>query len=395
MNYNFETSPRREKVGSFKWAQMYNWNPSIPNDVVPLSVADMELENPPEIRNGLANFALNNIYGYTGPTDEYYDSVISWMRRRHDFNIEKDWIVNTTGVVTAFFNAVKAYTEPGDGVIIMTPVYYPFYNAVEKTGRKLVKNPLINNNDHYEMDFVNLEKLCQKKENKLIIFCSPHNPIGRVWKKEELERLANIVIENNMIIVSDEIHNDLIMPNFKHTVFQTLSDEIAERTITCTAPSKTFNLAGLACSNIIIKNEDLRNKFIEKMQESGSMMVNIFGYEGCKIAYNECENWLEELIQLIDKNKRLVEDFFKEKYPKITVTNLEGTYLQWINFKHLQLDKDELENFMHNEAFFFTDEGYVFGEEGEGYERINLALPTDKLKICLNYLDKALQTVYK
>lgn len=394
MKYDFTTSPNRRNMGSAKWKQMLNWSPNIPNDIVPLSVADMELDNPPEIKEGLSKFALEAVYGYTVPTDDYYEAVISWMRRRHNFNIEKEWIVTTPGVVTAFYNAVKAYTNIGDGVIIMTPVYYPFYSSIEKSKRKLIKNPLLNKNGYYEIDFENLEKLCKEESNKVILFCSPHNPIGRVWKREELEKLEKIVLENNMIVISDEIHHDLILPGNKHTVFQTLSNEIAERTITCTAPSKTFNLAGLACSNIIIKNEDLKNQFLEEMGKSGSTMVNIFGYEGCRLAYNKCENWLEELIDLISTNKNLVENFFKEKYPKITVTNMEGTYLQWVNFKALNMDKDQLENFMHKEAFFITDEGYIFGEEGSGYERINLAVATEKLKICLKYLDRALEKVY-
>ncbi|WP_100065891.1 MalY/PatB family protein [Miniphocaeibacter massiliensis] len=394
MQYDFETSPTRKEEGSLKWKQMYSWNENIPDDVVPLSVADMEFLNPPEITEGLSEFAKKVVYGYTGPTMEYSEAVKSWMKNKHDFDIESDWIVNTSGVVTGFFTAVRAYTNVGDGVIIMTPVYYPFYNAVEKTGRKLVKNPLLNNNDYYEIDFENLDKLCQKEENKLIIFCSPHNPIGRVWKKEELEKLAEIAIRNNMIIVSDEIHNDIIMKGYKHTVLQTLSEKIADRTITCTAPSKTFNLAGLACSNIIIKNEMLREKYVKATQEVGSSIINIFGYEGCRLAYTKCEKWLEELLKVIEINRDLVVKFFEEKYPKITANPIEGTYLQWVNFKALGMDKDSLEKFMHEKAFFITDEGYIFGEEGDGYERINLAVPTKKLEICLNYLDNALKEIY-
>ncbi|MDL2310899.1 pyridoxal phosphate-dependent aminotransferase [Peptostreptococcaceae bacterium OttesenSCG-928-C18] len=395
MKYDFITSPNRKNDGSAKWNLMYEWNTNVPEDVVPLSIADMEFLNPPEITEGLAEFSKKVVYGYTSPTLEYKDSVKRWMANRHNFDIEHDWIVNTSGVVSAIFTAIKAYTEIGDGVIIMTPVYYPFYNAVEKTGRTLVKNPLINKNDYYEINFEELEKLCKKEENKLIIFCSPHNPIGRVWKEAELKKLEEIVVKNNMLLVSDEIHNDIVMKGHKHTIFQTLSEEISNRVITCTAPSKTFNLAGLACSNIIIKNESLREKFKTSMQEVGGMMVNIFGYEGCKLAYNNCENWLEELLEVIEVNKNMVINFFKEKYPKITVTKMEGTYLQWINFKCLGLNKEDLEKFMHEKAYFMTDEGYIFGLEGEGYERVNLAVPTEKLKICLDYLDKALELVYK
>lgn len=394
MKYNFDKIKNRNKNSSLKWKQMYSWNSNIPDDIVPLSVADMEFQQPDELTEGLIEFTKNSVFGYTGPDDEYYTAIQNWMKSRHSFPIEKEWIVTTAGIVSALFGAVRAFTDRGDGVIIMTPVYYPFYNSVEKSGRNIVKNPLINNDDHYEIDFDKLEELCKIEKNRLIIFCSPHNPVGRVWTKEELTKLSDIVVKYNKIIVSDEIHSDLIMKEYKHTMLQTLSEEIADRTITCTAPSKTFNIAGLACSNIIIKNEYLREKFSNSMMDIGSTMVNAYGYEGCKIVYNKCEPWLEDLLEVIRTNRDLVVDFFKKKYPKITAVPLEGTYLQWVNFKALNLAKEELEKFMHEEAFFFTDEGYIFGEEGDGYERINLAVPTEQLKIALNYLDNALKKIY-
>lgn len=394
MKYNFTTIENRNKKTSAKWNKMYNLNSNIPENIIPLSVADMEFKQPPELTKGLIQFTENAIFGYTVPDENYYNSVINWMKNRHNFTVEKDWIVTTSGVVSALFGAVKAFSEENEGVIVMSPVYYPFYRAIEETGRKIVKSPLVNTNDYYSIDYEKLEELCKDENNKLIIFCSPHNPIGRVWKKEELEKLSSIVIKYDKIIISDEIHNDLIMKGYKHTVLQTISEEISNRTITCTAPSKTFNTAGLACSNIIIKNNLLRDKFLNAILKSGSGSVNSYGYEGCKIVYNKCSNWLDELLNIIEINRDLVVKFFKEKYPKITVMPLEGTYLQWINFKALDLNKDELERFMYEKAYFFTDEGYIFGEEGEGYERINLAVPTKQLEICLNYLDDALKEIY-
>lgn len=393
--YDFETLVKRKEKGSSKWNQMIQWNPDVSEDVVPLTVADMEFKTAPEITKGLQNFLEDAVLGYSVPTTGYYEAVIDWQKRRHGFDVKREWIINSPGIVTALFAAVRTYTQPGDGVIIMPPVYYPFYSAIENAERKIVRNPLINHGGDYTIDFKGLDELCKKQKNKLIIFSSPHNPVGRVWTREELDRLAEIVIKNNMIIVSDEIHHDLIMPGYEHTVLQTISDEIAERTITCTAPSKTFNLAGLCNSNVIIKNETLRTKMVKALTDTASGMVGIMGLEGCRIAYDEGEEWLDHLLPVIDRNQHLVRDYFKSNFPEITAPLVEGTYLQWVNFNKLGMTPQELEKFMHLEAEFFTDEGYIFGEEGDGYERINLAAPTTVIEESLNRLGAALDRFYQ
>lgn len=393
--YDFDTVVNRREKGSLKWNQMVQWNPAVSEDVIPLSVADMEFRTAPEITTGLQRFLEGAVLGYSTPTADYYEAVVDWHKRRHNFSVAKEWIINSPGIVTALFAAVRAYTEPGDGVIIMTPVYYPFYAAIENAERKLVRNPLINEDDRYSIDFKNLDELCKNQKNKLIVFSSPHNPVGRVWTREELSALAEIVVRNDMVIVSDEIHNDLVMPGFQHTVLQTLSDEIAERTVTCTAPSKTFNLAGLCNSNLIIKNETLRAKMLKALTDTASSMVGIIGLEGCRIAYEEGEAWLDQLLPVIDRNQRVVSDYFKNNFPEITAPLIEGTYLQWVNFKKLGMTPQELETFMHMEAEFFTDEGHIFGEEGNGYERINLAAPTAVIVDSLNRLGAALDRLYQ
>jgi len=393
--YDFETLVNRKGKGSSKWNQMVQWNPAVSEDVVPLTVADMEFKTAPEITTGLQRFLEDAVLGYSVPTTGYYEAVIDWQKRRHDFVVEREWIINSPGIVTALCAAVRAYTQAGDGVIIMTPVYYPFYAAIENAERKIVRNPLINHGGNYTIDFRGLNEHCKKHKNKLIIFSSPHNPVGRVWTREELGKLADIVVKNDMIIVSDEIHNDLIMPGYEHTVFQTLSDEIAERTITCTSPSKTFNLAGLCNSNIIIKNETLRAKMVKALTDTASNMVGIMGLEGCRIAYEEGEEWLDHLLPVIDRNQHLVRDYFKDNFPEITAPLVEGTYLQWVNFNKLGMTPQELENFMHLDAEFFTDEGYIFGDEGDGYERINIAAPTTVIEHSLKRLGAALDRFYQ
>lgn len=395
MKYDFETLVSRKGKGSHKWEQMYKWNPNVSDDAVPLSVADMELKNCPAIMQGLREFLSDDlILGYTGPTEEYKEAVKGWLKRRHNYDIKTDWIINSPGVVPAFFAAIRAFTEVGEGVIVMPPVYYPFYNSIRLADRKIARNPLINNDGYYTINYEELEELAKDPNNKVLLFCSPHNPVGRVWMKEELEKVGDICLKNNVLIISDEIHNDLIMPGFKHTIMGSLSKEIEDITITCTAPSKTFNLAGLCCSNIIISNTKIHRTFLQEMNKTSINLIGIVGYKGCEIAYNQGEEWLEELLTVIDQNQKIVHEFFEVNFPKIKAPLIEGTYLQWMDFRALGMSNQELEKFMHMEAEAFFDEGYVFGEEGNGYERINLAAPTWVIERTLKKLGNALKKIY-
>lgn len=389
--YDFETAPSRRGVGAAKWEGMYNAaKVPLSDDIIPFSVADMELHNPPEIVEGLKKHLESMVLGYTMPTDSYFDAVIRYMQKWHSWNIDRDWIVPFSGVVPALFNAVKALTTPGDGIIIMTPVYYPFYMAIEKTGRKVVENPLTDDGEVFSIDYADLEEKAKQKENTMLILCNPHNPVGRVWKKDELEKIAEICLRHNVLVVSDEIHFDLILKGYEHTVFSTLSKETADNCIVCTSPSKTYNLAGIACCNIIIQNPELRKKFTDEMDRNGTFSQPLLAYKSCELAYTRCEQWYLQFLDLLETNKRLTETFIGEHLPMLKVRELQGTYLIWIDCRALRMNKDELERFMQDKALLFLDEGYIFGGAGEGFERINLACPTKVLEDALHRLKKAL-----
>lgn len=388
MKYDFETIIDRSHSGSSKWDIMKEAKPDVPNNIAPLSVADIDIPLAPEIKDGLIEFLNNDgVLGYTNPTDRYYQAVKNWMLNRHDYKIEKDWIVISNGIVPALFDAVAAFTNKNDGVIIFTPVYYPFYRAIETNDRQIIKCPLINQDTNYKIDFDKFESLAKDSNNKMLILCNPHNPIGRVWQKAELEKIAKICLDNDLIIVSDEIHQDLIMPGFKHYPIAALNDRIADITITCSAPSKSFNLAGLQGSNIIIKNPNLRDKFILQQEKRSFHSLNTIAYEATILAYNKGENWLEEFKSLIHRNYQILVDFINQNLPKVKIYPLQGTYLAWLDFRSYSYHFKDLEKKMIN-ADLYLDEGYLFGQEGEGFERINIACPTSVLLEALERLKK-------
>jgi putative C-S lyase len=360
--------------------------PQVSPGVIPLSVADMELYNPPEIVEGLKRYLDGTVLGYTRVSAAYNDAVIGWMQRRHGWEIDASWLVQAPGVVPALFMAVRAFTEKGDGVIIQPPVYYPFTGAIEANGREVVANPLVLKGLRYSMDYDDLEAKARDPKNKMLILCSPHNPVGRVWEREELARLAEICLRHGVMVVSDEIHFDLLIGGHEHTIYSTLSEEAANNCMICTAPSKTFNIAGMQVSNMVIPNAEIRERYRRESQASAVHEPNILGIKACEIAYRECGPWLDGLIALIEANHRLTADFMARHIPQVTVFPLEGTYLQWLDFRFLGLDHPELERFMIHEAEWFTDEGYIFGDEGRGFERINLACPTAVLQEALDRL---------
>lgn len=386
MKYDFETLVNRKNTGAFKWDDMYKKIPSANEKTVPLSVADMEFKNPSPIIEGLKNYLDNIVLGYTGETEDYYRSVISWMERRHGFSPKKEWFVMTAGVVPAISEMVGAFTKEGDSVLMLTPVYYPFYSSVEKNKRKVLGSELILDGVEYSIDFADFEEKAKRPETTLFILCSPHNPIGRVWTKEELVRLAEICKENNVFIISDEIHFDLIMPGNKHISLGTFEEKYLQNCAICTAPSKTFNLAGLQTSNIFIPNEEYQNKI---NSARGYFSLNIFGYKACELAYDECEEWLCELLLVLDENRKFVEAFISEKMPEVKVHHLQGTYLMWLDFRAWNMAENELETFMLQKANVVFDEGYVFGEGGKGFERMNIACPKKVLEETLERIFKA------
>lgn len=386
MKYDFETLVVRDKKGSSKWQDMMKIGGSVPQGVAPLSVADADLKLAPEIQEGLIDFLKSDpVFGYSCAQEDYYQTVISWMDRKLGYKIKKDWIVVSNGVVPALNDGVCALTEENDGVIVFTPVYYPFYKAITNHHRQIIRCPLINHQGHYSIDFELFEKLAQNSQNKLLILCSPHNPVGRVWTLKELEKIADICLKNNVLVISDEIHADLILPGHQHIPFATLGSKVADITITCTAASKSFNIAGLQGANIIIKNPDLRQQFQDAQSKRGFHALNTISYEATRLAYSKGEHWLKEFIALIETNYMVLSAFISEKLPNIIVTPLEGTYLVWLDLRAYQMSYQELEQRMKH-AYLFLDEGYVFGSEGEGFERMNIAVPTTVLISALERL---------
>ena len=391
--YDFETILSRKGQGSYKWEQMYEVFPELEDDIVPFSVADMELKIAPEITEGMKKHIDEAVLGNSGTYPKYYEAVINWMERRHDFKVEKNWILCTPGVVSAIYVAIKAFAKENEGVITFTPVYYPFYSAITSNKRKLVDCGLVeskneNGEAKYSIDFEKFEEFAKDKNNKILLLCSPHNPLGIVWSREDLEKIGKIAVENDLIVISDEIHFDIVMAEHKHTVFQTLSEELAEITITCTAPTKSFNLAGAGISNIIIKNEKLRKKFKAEMEKMSMHVFSTLSYKACELAYTESEEWLDEFLLLIDKNQKLVNKFFEERFIDLKAPLIQGTYLQWLDFRPLGLKNTELKEFMNKKSKIFFSEGYTFGKAGDGFERVNLAVPT-------KYLEKMLERLYE
>lgn len=391
MNYDFTSLSDRRSMGSLKYYYTDQWNPDLDEDVVPLSTADMEFKNAPEVIEGLKNYLDETVLGYTMAGHAYYDSIQSWMKRRHQWDIEMEWIVPVPGIVTAIHLALEAFTQPGDGVIIFRPVYHQFGLMVESDRRKEVNVPLIEKGEgHYEIDFDLFEKEASKAENKLLIFCSPHNPVGRVWTKEELKKVDEISRKHDLIVVCDEIWHDITFEGQEHTAYPTVSSQAADNVIVCTSVSKTFSLAAINTSNIIIPDEGLRQTFADKVSQ-GHYAVNAFGYKATELAYNHAEGWLDAVNEVIWANHHFLVDYFKEHLPKVKAYVPEGTYVSWIDFRELGLGNRELEKLVHEEAQFMTNHGRIFGEEGAGFERANIALPQNNLEVQLERLVKVLK----
>lgn len=394
MKYNFETVTKRYDIGVPKYENILKSNPAYKEmDIIPFSVADMELQNAPQITEGLKKYIDTYSMGYVHTYDAYLEAVCGWMKRRHGWDVDKSWILDTHGVQEAFYNIVKLYTDPGDGVIVMAPHYSPLYEAIMINDRVALENTLINVDGKYEIDFDDFEAKAKDPSTKLFLLCSPQNPTGRVFTKEELERLGRICIDNDVLICADEIHCDFISPGYTFTPFASISEEFAQHSMICTSPSKTFSLPGLQTASLIVPNETLREKFLD-YQKSIAHFPKLagLGYEACMLAYNEAEEWFDECQKLIETNRQLIVKFFEENYPSIKVTELEGTYLMWIDFRSLDIPAEELADLLKTEAQLFFSDGYSFGDCGRGFERWNVACPTryieealDRLKV---FLDK-------
>lgn len=357
-------------------------------DVKPLWVADMDFETLDFIKEAVVKRADHQIYGYEELGKSFYDAVSLWMEKRHSWQIEKKWISFVPGVVAGLSAAVEAFSQTGDEVIVQTPVYYPFFSVVKQQNRKLITNPLKEENGHYTIDFKDLQSKVTEK-TKLLLFCSPHNPVGRVWSKKELEKLAEICMKNNITVVADEIHSDIVFKKF--TPFASLSKEVADITVTLNAPSKTFNLAGLHTSYSIIKNQDRKERFDTVLKTRSQTMPNIFGTAALVAAYTKGDSWLKDLLHYLDGNFQKVIEILEDT--KIKTTKPEATYLMWLNFREYGLNQKELERKLLNEAKTALNNGVSFGRNGNGFFRLNVALPREELEIHVRKIGEAFKVL--
>ena len=373
--YDFDSLVDRRNEGSAKWEIMKAAMGKQADRTLAVSTADMDFAMAPEIVAALHEGTDRRVFGYTIATDEYYNAVINWMQRRHNWRVEKESIVLAPGIVSAIYYMLYALTQPGDGVIIQPPVYAPFAESIMQTGRQLLLSPLINSGGRYTIDFDDLEAKASQANAKMLILCSPHNPVGRVWSRGELERVADICLRHKLFVISDEIHFDIVFPPHQHTVFATLDRDLHDHCAVCTSPSKSFNIAGLQISNIVIPNKELREKVEQASLNCGFYSANCLAYDACIAAYDKAEPWFDAMLAYVKANDQFVREYFAEHLPQLTISPLEATYLQWLDFSFLGLDHLQLQQLIREKANVFFEEGHIFGDEGRGFERWNLAYP--------------------
>lgn len=376
MSYDFKTVYNRRGKGFYKWNDK-TLIESKSDHAYPFSVADMEFKTAPEIIEALQNFTKEGFFNYTQTDNEYKNAVTSFMIRRHNWNIDGEGIFVTPGVVCALNIAVRAFTKVGDGVIIQEPVYSPFTNSVINNGRRLVKNPLIKTENSYEINFDELETLAKDEKTKLMIFCNPHNPVGRVWTEKEVWQVAETCRDNDVFLISDDVHFDITTK--PHTIATTLDESFKENTLICTSISKSFNLAGIGVANIIIENDKLREKFTKQQRTDGSGMLNCYGRAATLAAYGCCDTWLDEMNKVIDSNFSVLHNFIENELSDAILFKREGTYLAWLDMSFLKMNDNELFDFMVNDCGVVPNSGTWFGDGGSGFIRLNIAVPEKAL----------------
>lgn len=391
MKYDFDEQIERRGSDCLKYD--FAVERGMPEDILPLWVADMDFRTAPCITERIQKDAAFGIFGYTDSKDDYFQTLSKWYETYFNWKVEKDWLVKTPGIVFAIATAVSAFTKEGDSVLIQQPVYYPFSSVIRNNNRKLVNNELVLKEGRYEMDLEDFEKKIVQEKVKLFILCSPHNPVGRVWTEEELQRIGEICLKYDVKIVSDEIHSDFVYPGIVHHVLMTVNKRFQDICIVCTAPSKTFNLAGLQVSNVWIPNPELRRIFEQKISAVGYSEVNMLGLHACQAAYEGGREWLEQLKEYLKGNLDFVRNYLKENIPQIKLIEPEGTYLVWLDCRELGLSEKELEQFIAQKAKLWLDDGIIFGKAGEGFERVNIACPRATLKEALERLKKAAATL--
>lgn len=373
MNYDFDTVVNRKNTNAIKYDLAKKRGK--PEDAVSLWVADMDFPTAPCIQKAVAEKAAHGIWGYSRPDSRYYDALKKWYKERHNFEVQNEWVVNTPGVCFALATAVKAFTKEGESVLIQKPVYYPFFNIINSLQRKVVNSSLILKNNHYEIDFDDFERKIVQENVKMFILCSPHNPGGRVWTKQELQKISEICLAHNVLVVSDEIHSDITFGSNVHTVYGSLSEQALKNSIICTAPSKSFNLAGLQFSNIFIADEKLRKAFSEELDKTGYDEPSVFGIVAATAAYSEGADWFDSVKSYIWENILFAKKYIEENASQIKVLVPEGTYLLWLDFSKTGLSDSEINDRVLNKAKVWLDSGSMFGKEGEKFQRINCATP--------------------
>lgn len=373
MNYDFDTVVNRKNTNAIKYDLAKKRGK--PEDAVSLWIADMDFPTAPCIQKAVAEKAAHGIWGYSRPDNRYYDALKKWYKERHNFEVQNEWVVNTPGVCFALATAVKAFTKEGESVLIQKPVYYPFFNIINSLQRKVVNSSLILKNNHYEIDFDDFERKIVQENVKMFILCSPHNPGGRVWTKQELQKISEICLAHNVLVVSDEIHSDITFGSNVHTVYGSLSEQALKNSIICTAPSKSFNLAGLQFSNIFIADEKLKKAFSEELDKTGYDEPSVFGIVAATAAYSEGADWFDSVKSYIWENILFAKKYIEENASQIKVLVPEGTYLLWLDFSKTGLSDSEINDRVLNKAKVWLDSGSMFGKEGEKFQRINCATP--------------------
>ena len=392
MKYDFDRIVDRNGTESLKW--VYPRKVLKVEDAIPMWVADMDFEAPPAVVEAIRRRAAHGIYGYPLVPPSFWQAAIDWLRRRHGWEIRKEWMAKTPGIVPALNYCVRAFTKPGDAVIIQTPVYFPFTNAVENNGRRVVRNPLRFDGHRYTMDLDDLRTKIDAP-GRMLILCSPHNPVGRVWTQEELEALGRIAVERDLLVISDEIHHDLIYRGHRHRILASLSPELAQQTITCIAPSKTFNIPGLSTAAVISSNPDLLKKFEDEAERAGFELGQIFGIVGFEAAYAHGEDWLDKLLPYLEANVDFLEKFLEERVPGVRLIRPEGTYLALLDCRGLGLEPAALNDFFLKKARVYFSDGTMFGSELEGFVRINFGCPRALLLEALERIERAVKAIGK
>ena len=387
-NLNFDEIINRRGTDCLKYD--FAVRRGMPEDVLPLWVADMDFKTTSYVEDAVIERTKHGIFGYSESGEEYFKAVAGWMRRHHNWEIRPEWLIKTPGVVFALAMAVKAFTEKGDSVLIQQPVYYPFSEVIRDNGRVVISNDLyLGEDNRYHIDLADFEKKIVEHHVKLFLLCSPHNPTGRVFTKEELTAMGDLCVKHGVKVVSDEIHNDFVFQG-EHTVFASVKKEYEEISVICTSPSKTFNLASMLISNIFVPNRELRQRFRHEVDAAGISQLSVLGLVAAKAAHAQGDKWYEQMMSYVGENIRYVKEYVKENLPGVTVIDGEGTYLLWLDFRGTGLDPEELDRRIIYEAKLWLDSGKIFGHTGAGFQRINVAAPRATLTECLERIRKVL-----